>query len=314
MTLLKEKPMPDATLQTLSATETPALWGLSPYVTRWMPYQRFANGIQLDSGESARMSWGKKLQPLVIAQAAEELRLKVQPNQAHVYHRRGRLGCTRDATMLCPDRGPGALETKCVLDYATWMREWDGGRNVPPMPEIELQRQMKFGDENGPYQWGVIAVWFAGDLHYFEREPFNEFWQLLEEEAEAFFAAVAAKSEPDPAGAPLEIPWLARLFPTVKGKRLDLSRDPAASGLVEKVSRYKRLSGQECDARKAKETLRAELLALARDHEEVALPGGITFKVATRSIPEQTRKGSVSKTLTVTVPEPAGAAARGLTL
>ena len=46
--------------------------------------------------------------------------------------------------------------------------------------------------------------------------------------------------------------------------------------------------------------------ALARDHEEVALPGGITFKVATRSIPA---KVQLSKTLTVTVPEPAGAAA-----
>jgi predicted phage-related endonuclease len=300
--------MPDVTLQTLSATETPALWGLSPYLSKWMLYQRFANGIRLDTGENARMSWGKKLQPLVIAQAAEELRLKAQPNQAQVYHRRGRLGCTRDAIILCPDRGPGALETKCVFDYATWMREWDGGKNVPPMHEIQLQQQMKVGDGNGPFQWGVIAVWVAGDLHYFEREPFNEFWQLLDQEAEAFFAAVAAKSEPNPAGAPVEIPWLARLFPTVKGKLLDLSRDPAASAIVEKVSRYKHLSGQESIAKKARESLRAELLALARDNDEVALPGGVRFKVATRSIAEQNRKGSLSKTLTVTVPEPARAA------
>jgi hypothetical protein len=272
--------MPDITLQTLSATETPALWGLSPYVTRWMLYQRFANGVRLDAGENARMSWGRKLQPLVIAQAAEELRLKVQPNHAHVYHRRGRLGSTRDATMLCPDRGPGALETKCVFDYATWMREWDGGRNVPPMHEIQLQQQMKVGDENGPYRWGVIAVWVAGDLYLFRARTLHRILAAAGGGGGSLLCgAVAAKSEPD----------------------------PAASCVVEKVSRYNRLSGQECDARKAKERLRAELLALARDHEEVALPGGITFKVATRSIPEQTRKGSLSKTLTVTVPEPAGA-------
>lgn len=306
--------MPDVTLQTLSATETPALWGLSPYLSKWMLYQRFANCVQLDAGENARMSWGKKLQPLVIAQAAEELRLEVQPNHGHVYHRRGRLGCTRDATVFCRDRGRSALETKCVFDYATSMREWDGGRNVPPMHEIQLQQQMKVGDENGPYQWGVIAVWVAGDLYYFEREPFNEFWELLEEEAEAeaeaeaLFAAVASKSEPNPSGAPVEIPWLARLFPTVKGKRLDLSLDPAANSIVGKVSHYKHLSGQESSAKRAKESLRAELLALARDHEEVALPGGAKFKVATRRIAEQTRKGAVSKTLMVTVPEAAGAA------
>jgi hypothetical protein len=46
-------------------------------------------------------------------------------------------------------------------------------------------------------------------------------------------------------------------------------------------------------------------LALARDNDEVALPSGVRFKVATRSIAEQNRKGSLSKTLTVTLPEPA---------
>jgi hypothetical protein len=107
----------------------------------------------------------------------------------------------------------------------------------------------------------------------------------------------------------VEIPWLARLFPTMKGKRLDLSQDPAANEIAEKVSRYKHLSLRESGAKKAKESLRAELLALAKDNEEVALPGGVKFKVATRCIAEQIRKGSVSKTLTVTVPEPAGAAA-----
>ena len=300
--------MPDMTLQTLSATEAPALWGLSPYVTKWMLYRRFATGVDLDSCESSRMSWGRKLQPLVIAQAAEELRLDVQPNHGHVYQRRGRLGCTRDATMFCRDRGPGALETKCVFDYATWMREWGGGRKVPPMHEIQLQQQMKVGDENGSYKWGVIAAWVAGDQYYFEREPNEEFWELLDSEAEAFFAAVAARSEPDPSGSALEIPWLARLFPTVKGKLLDLSQDPSASKLAEKVSTYQYLSSQESAARRARETLRAELLALAKDNEEVALPKGVRLRVSTRTIAEQSRKASVSKTLTVYVPDEASAA------
>jgi predicted phage-related endonuclease len=300
--------VPDITLQTLSATETPALWGLSPYLTRWMLYQRFANGVDLSRGEDARMAWGRKLQPLVIAQAAEELRLRVEPNHGQVYQRRGRLGCTRDATIFCPDRGRGALETKCVFDYATWMREWDGGRNVPPMHEIQLQQQMKVGDDSGPYQWGVIAVWVAGDQYYFEREPFQEFWRLLDLEVDAFFASVVSKSEPDPSGSPVEVPWLTRLFPTVKRKQLDLSQHPSASAIVKKVSLYKTLAAQENDAKRAKETLRAELLALARDHEVIALPDGVKVRVSTRSIAEQTRKASVSKTLTVAVPGGVGAA------
>jgi predicted phage-related endonuclease len=295
--------MPDVTLQTLSATETPALWGLSPYLTRWMLYQRFANGVDLSQGEDTRMAWGKRLQPLVIAQAAQELGLRVEPNHGHLYQRRGRLGCTRDATIFCPDRGPGALEAKCVFDYATWMREWDGGRSVPPMHEIQLQQQMKVGDDSGPFQWGVIAVWVAGNQYYFEREPFQQFWPLLEQEAEAFFAAVASRSEPDPSGSPLEVPWLARLFPTVKRKSLDLSQHPSAWVVADKVSLYKTLAAQESRAKRAKETLRGELLALARDYEVIALPGGVKLRVSTRAVAEQTRKASVSKTLTVMVPD-----------
>jgi hypothetical protein len=118
------------------------------------------------------MQWGKKLQPLIIAQASEELRLEVRPNEADDYHRRGFLGCTRDATIICPDRGPGALETKCVFDYGVWMRDWHGGKFVPRNHEIQLQQQMLVGDGTGPaYEWGVVCAWVAGEQHYFERKP-----------------------------------------------------------------------------------------------------------------------------------------------
>jgi hypothetical protein len=41
--------VPDRTLKTISATEAPALFNASPYVTRWMLWQRFANGMDIDS-------------------------------------------------------------------------------------------------------------------------------------------------------------------------------------------------------------------------------------------------------------------------
>jgi hypothetical protein len=126
---------------------------------------------------------------------------------------------------------------------------------------------------------------------------------------EAFFAAVVSKSEPDPSGSSVEVPWQTRLFPTVKRKQLDLSQDPSASTIAKKVPLYKTLAAQESDAKRAKETLRAELLALARDHEVIGLPHSVKFRVSTRSIAEQTRKASVSKTLTVSVPGEAGTAA-----
>src|SRR3989442_9052297 len=125
--------MPDTTKQTISATQSPALFGVSPYMTRWMLLRHFIHGDPIDSPEHERMTWGKKLQPLVLAQAAEDLHLEVRPNAEDVYLRSEHfpIGCTRDAEIICPDRGPGTLETKCVFDYGVWMQTWNGGKALP---------------------------------------------------------------------------------------------------------------------------------------------------------------------------------------
>jgi hypothetical protein len=210
--------MPDPTRQTISATEAPALFNASPYVTRWMLHRRFAHGDEIHSPEHNRMDWGKRLQPLLLAAAAEDLRLEVKPNASDVYVRNARLGCTRDAEIICPDRGPGALETKCVFDSGVWMREWAGGKTPPRHHEIQLQVQMYVGDGERPFQWGVLAAWIGGEMHYFEREPILELWDEIDKEARQFFADVQAGTEPDPFGAPIESALLAKVFPTLTAR------------------------------------------------------------------------------------------------
>lgn len=278
--------MPDPTKQTISATEASGLWNVSPYVTRWMLWQRFAKGIDIDSTEDSRMSWGKKLQPLIIQQAAEDLKFEVIPNVDDTYHRRGLLGCTRDATIICPDRGPGALETKCVFDYRTWMADWDGGNAPPRQHEIQLQMQMLVGDQQndpdhnfGMYNWGVIAAWVAGDVYYFEREPIFDLWDRLNDEAAAFFKSIADGTEPDPFGAPIEVEWLTKLFPTERGKVIDLSGDESASIHADAARAYVVAKEGENAGKRIAEPLRAKLLALAKDAETVWLPGAIKVSI-----------------------------------
>jgi hypothetical protein len=175
------------------------------------------------------MNWGRKLQPLILEQVAEEMRLEVRPNDEDAYMRRGLLGCTRDATIICPDRGPGAVETKCVFDYRTWMADWNGGKQPPRHHEIQLQQQMIVGDEGGEsYRWGLLVAWVAGELHYFERAPIKDLWAPLYAGSRALFLRVKAKREPEPFGAPVELPLLAQLFPTIKGNTIDLTAHPRA--------------------------------------------------------------------------------------
>jgi predicted phage-related endonuclease len=268
--------MPDPTRQTISATQASALWNVSPYTTRWMLWKHFAHGMAIDDVENARMSWGKKLQPLIIEQAAEDLKLEVRPNADDSYHRRGLIGCTRDATIICPDRGPGALETKCVFDYRTWMADWNGGKNPPRCHEVQLQTQMAVGEEDGePYAWGIIAAWVAGDVHYFERGEAEGFRQKLNADAAAFFDDVRAAREPNPFGVPLELPWLSAMFPVQLGETIDL--DDRA--LAEAAIQYRDAKEQESGGARAAEHLRAKLLAAAKTAEHIILPDGVRVRI-----------------------------------
>ena len=144
------------------------------------------------------------------------------PEPRRLFSARPSLCATRDATIICPDRGPGALETKCCFDYGVWMRDWDGGKTVPRHHEIQLQTQMFVGNEAGSFEWGVICAWVGAEQFYFERRPIEELWLKLQSDADKFFLSVAAKEEPDPFGAPIEIPFLTALFPTDRGTTLDL--------------------------------------------------------------------------------------------
>lgn len=296
--------MPDPSNRTISATEAPALIDASPWLTRWMLYQKFAKGLDLSTAPNSRMDWGLRMEKLVVEAVAEELKLEVIPNHGddgkQVYERRGQFGTHRDATIICPDRGVGALETKCVFDYGVWMREWSGGKAPPRHHEIQLQVQMMVGDGERPYQWGCLSAWLAGELHHFERKPIPGLWKQLEVEAQKFFDDVAAGREPDPFGAPVEAPFLAEAFPTIAGKTLTMDEANTENlKVAEQVRMLTWHSAERLGHEKAEKDIKAQLLALAKDNEEVVLPYGIRVKIQ-----RQERKGYEVKPTTVVMVKP----------
>ena len=304
--------MPDPNRLTLSATESPALFGASPYTTKWMLYRKFACGDDIEKPADERMNWGKLMQPIIIDQVAKGRGLEVIPNP-DLYVRRGLLGCTRDATIIAPGIGPGALEIKCVFDYRVWMTKWNGGKTVPREVEIQLQQQMFVGDGDSnltpeviekatPYNWGLIAVWVCADLYYFERQPLPELWTDLERRAIGFFSDVRSKREPDPFGVAVELPLLNKLYPMQPDKVLDLSADPEHVKTSEKVSMYVHYKSEKTGAAANEEKHRVELLALAKDAERVLLPCGVSYRV---------KKSGRGKTIDPYIPETPTAAPVG---
>lgn len=275
--------MPDKARKTISATEMPALFGVSPYITRWMLLRRFIHGDDIAGPEHNRMDWGLRMQPLLLAQAAADLRVGVQviANAEDNYMRRGLLGCTRDADVFCPDRGPGTLECKCVFDYGVWMEAWGGGKAPPRHVEIQTQQQMIVGDGENPFKWGVIAVWVCGDMKYFERQPIGDLWVEINNEAVRFFADVDAGNTGDPFGEPVEKPLLDKLFPPKVGLTLDLTTRPDAEELTNQVKLMKHHGEVATANEKEARRLKAQLLALMAGAETAKLLGGVEVRAST---------------------------------
>jgi predicted phage-related endonuclease len=299
--------MPDPDRRTISATQSPALFNASPYITRFMLYY-FLKGGDIEPAVTSRMSWGTKLQPLVLEQAAADLKLEILPNMSNQYVRAtfAPIGCTADALIRCPDRGPGTIETKCVFDYGTWMREWNGGKSPPRHYELQLQHQLAVGDGTNLYEWGVIAAWVGGEMHYFERTRDKSVSGLIAAEAIRMMEAVAGNDEPDPFGAAVESPLLATAFPVVKGKTLDLRAHPDGHKWADHAAMYADFRKQQAFYDKAQDAARAELMALVKDNETVLLPEGVTVKRSQRQVKEHMRKASTQNIITVKIGEAGG--------
>lgn len=272
--------MPDPNKLSVSATQVPALFGISPYDTEFTLYHWFKDDQQEDAGD-ARMEWGTKMQPLLLDKCREDLALEVYPNDFDIYHRDGAIGCTRDADILCPDRGWGALETKCVFDYGVWMNRWQGG--TPPKDiELQLQTQMLVGmpeHQDGPlqFQWGVIAVWVCGEMHYFEREPSPSLWKAIQDKASAFIEDVAAGVEPEPFGDPVETQLINQLFPSVEKEEWHNIDD---EDLEESARLYQWATGQKGYFTKLEKQLKAKLLAASKDKGKISFSNGTEMFVS----------------------------------
>lgn len=289
--------MPDIERKTISATETPSLWNASPYLTRWMLWHKFHDNMDVSSPENPRMDWGLKMQPLVLAVAADELKMEVIPNHDDTYLRRGLLGCTRDADVICPDRGQGAFETKCVFDYRTWVTSWASGETPPKHYELQLQQQMYVGDGVKPFAWGVLSAWVAGEMHYFERKPIPELWAEMEREAEAFFESLKTGQEPDPFGVAIELPFLTAV------ERIEEEVEYADADLA----RYARqLADARDDAKGCKQRedeAKVKLLAAMGSATRMKLPGGVFVNAQVSRVASYVVKDQVRTTLKVKIPE-----------
>jgi hypothetical protein len=268
--------MPDPDRKTISATQSPALFDASPYLTRFTLFHHLKGNVPKEP-ETDRMRWGTRMQPLIAQDVAARLNLEVIPNFSNSY-RRSRtyrsMGCTVDALVNCPQRGPGAIEIKCVFEPRVWGEQWEGGKSIPRGHELQLQHQLVVGDGSVPFQWGVIAAWHGGELTLYERELGQAVLPELTRRCDEFMRQVERNKVPEPFGDPIEDAFLRLAFPYRADAIVDLRNRENGREIGEQAELLDHYRREANSCNKAADSAKRRLLIAMKGANKMLLPNG----------------------------------------
>lgn len=258
-------------LQDITSTQSPALFNLSPYLTKFELYHSKASGLSLDFEENERMTWGKRLEPVIAAGVAEDNGWKLRKINEYIRIPEINMGSSFDYEVVCPQRGLGILEIKNV-DYYVFGKKWVD-EQAPEDIEIQLQHQLEVKDD---CNWGCIAAFVGGNRpEEFIRERDRDMGAGLVAAVRKFWDDVKHKREPEP-NFDRDGDAIKRLYKG-SGEMLDREADTELAGLA---ASYLAAQKAQTEAEKQQKNFAAQILrrlgnssgAYTRQHRIKAKP------------------------------------------
>lgn len=241
----------DLRRQDITSTMVPALFGLSPYVTRFELYHAKASGIELEFKSNDRVEKGNRMEQYAAQEVAARMGWKVEPFKDYVRIPGARMGSSFDCIATKPDGSRGILEIKAV-DFFRHKETWVDDQ-APEHIEIQLQHQLECA---GEFEWGAIAA-FTGiyDFHLYERDRDRDMGAALRKAVAAFWADVDAGRAPDPDFA-RDDAVIAALFRDASGDPIDKTDDEEFDALL---ARYEVAKAQEKEFKAIADAAKAEI-------------------------------------------------------
>jgi putative phage-type endonuclease len=258
--------------QDVTSTESPALFGLSPYMTKFELWHRKKSGEVYSIKDNERMFWGRKLQDAIASGIAEQNNWKAGPRPEYERLTNVRMGSSFDYCAIPDDIGAliGMLEIKNV-DYLAFRDNWtvgeDGEIEAPPHIEIQLQHQLHVSG----YTWGAIGVLVGGNKpHVLIREYDPKVGKGIENKIREFWLSIEAGREPEPFY-PDDSKFVQSLYGYAEpGKILDARDDDEIATLCHD---YAEASKREKLAKEDKDIAKAKLLEVIGNAEKVIASG-----------------------------------------
>lgn len=158
--------------QDITSTESSALFGMSPYSTKFELWHRKSTGISDPFEDNERMEAGRHIEPAIASLVAARYGLILEPMKAYACDANARMGSSFDyqcvgvtdapvadesLRRLFAEHGPGQIECKNV-DGLAYKNNWSVDE-CPAHIEIQLQHQMELSG----LAWGAVVALVGGN-------------------------------------------------------------------------------------------------------------------------------------------------------
>jgi predicted phage-related endonuclease len=259
----------------VGASEAAALFDCSPYLTRFELWHRRKGNIDSpDLSGVERVEWGLRLEPAIIAAAADRWGYQLEETPRRLSNGRG-LGGHPDQ-LATDERGPGIIEIKT----ADWLvfKQWGS-----EPPEHYLLQAIAYAGLAGR-SWCDIVVLVGGNrLERFCYDFRPKIYAEIERRVEAFWQSIEA-NDPPPADYTRDLDTIADLYREGTDEVADLTADnlaheAAAAFLFAKEARL--------EAEKKEDAAKAELMDKMGAASVATLNGFLVRATTVAAVPER---------------------------
>lgn len=189
----------NARKKNINSTEVAALLGMSNYKTKLRLWMEKAGKIESDFEETAPTVWGKRLQTAIGQGISEDNGWQCFDLQGYYLEDlESRLGASMDFRVICPEKGPGLLETKSTGFFdeeAGWFKD-----RAPMDYEFQIQSQVNLAiADKQAIGWGCIgALEGRKTTRLYHRAPDTALFDMIREEVNKFWHSVKIDEAPAP--------------------------------------------------------------------------------------------------------------------
>lgn len=241
----------------ITSTYMAALFGLSPYLTKFELYQAKKNGLRLPFKSNRRIEAGNDVEAYAAQKVASDLGMEARPYKDYIRLPELRIGSSFDWILA----DEVLLEIK-AMDWRIWNALDEDC--LPPHIEIQIQHQMMVSG----HKKAVCSVWTGiYDYALYEREADQEMHDAMMEEVAKFWRDVESGNAP-PIDPYRDGKILEMVYKDQKDEMIDLTGREDVDALV---SRYKHHAAEEKRNEVEKAAIKVKLHELIADKK-----GGFT--------------------------------------